>query len=103
MDQVYGGVPPLAARLCEYAVLISPPGNDVVVTVGAVAMLIERACVADTETLSVTFTVKLAVPDADGVPLIWPAALSVKPVGSVPAEMDQVYGGVPPLAAKPCE
>ena len=55
------------------------------------------------EALSVTWIVKFAGPATDGVPLIWPAELSVKPVGSVPAEMDQVYGGVPPLAARLCE
>ena len=103
IDHVYGGCPPLAARLCEYAVPISPPGNDAVVTTGAATTLIESALVADPETLSVTLTVKFAVPATDGVPLIWPAELSVKPVGSVPAEIDHVYGGAPPLAARVCE
>jgi hypothetical protein len=48
-------------------------------------------------------TVKFAVPIAKGIPLIWPAELSIKPVGSAPAAIDHVYGGVPPLAATFCE
>jgi hypothetical protein len=78
-------------------------GNDVVVIIGAVATLIERAWVAAADLLSVAFAVKFAAPVADGVPLIKPAGLSDKPPGKAPAEIDQVYGGVPPLAAKLCE
>jgi hypothetical protein len=81
----------------------SPPGNNVVVTVGGGATLIDKAWVADADLLSVAFTVKFAVPIAEGVPLIKPAGLIDKPVGNAPAEIDQVNGGVPPLAAKLCE
>ena len=51
---------------------------------------------------SVTLTVKLDVPVAVGVPEMVPALglLKLKPVGSDPALMLQVYGGVPPMACK---
>src|SRR5262249_5931635 len=49
---------------------------------------------------AVTRTVKLEVPIAVGVPEIAPVpGVSVSPAGSVPLASDQVYGGVPPLAA----
>src|SRR5215813_7135751 len=45
--------------------------------------------------------VKLDVPAAVGVPEITPVlAARVNPAGSVPLAIDQVYGGVPPLAAR---
>src|SRR5450759_1626547 len=48
---------------------------------------------------SVTSTVKLNTPDAVGVPEIVPVtASSANPGGSAPAEIDQVYGGIPPVA-----
>jgi hypothetical protein len=48
----------------------------------------------------VTDTVKLNVPGADGVPLRAPVeVLSVIPAGNAPAEIDHVYGVVPPVAA----
>jgi hypothetical protein len=44
-------------------------------------------------------TVKLEVPAVDGVPEITPVpGVSVSPAGSVPLAIDQVYGGVPPVA-----
>lgn len=49
--------------------------------------------------LSVTVVVKLYVPVADGVPEIMPVvAARVSPAGRLPAVIDQVYDGVPPLA-----
>ena len=46
---------------------------------------------------SVTITVRLEVPGAVGVPLtVQP--LSVRPAGSVPDVIEQLYGVVPPLA-----
>ena len=53
---------------------------------------------------SVTWTVKLNVPATVGVPEMTPVSLlSVSPVGSDPLAIDQVYGKVPPLAAKVAE
>jgi hypothetical protein len=48
---------------------------------------------------SVAITVKEKVPDAVGVPLIWPELLSVNPPGKVPELTVQLYGLLPPLAA----
>src|SRR5512139_3476638 len=47
----------------------------------------------------VTCTVKLCVPNAVGVPLKTPAVDRESPAGSVPADTDQLYGVVPPVAA----
>jgi hypothetical protein len=47
--------------------------------------------------------VKLNVPEAVGVPAIDPAEDNVNPVGNAPELMLQVYGVVPPLAAKLAE
>ena len=53
--------------------------------------------------LSVAFAVKLNVPDAVGVPIIWPLEVSVIPAGiEVPSASDQVYPGVPPVALNVC-
>jgi hypothetical protein len=49
---------------------------------------------------SPTRTVRLEMPEALGVPVIWPLAARLKPVVSVPEARLQVYGVVPPLAAK---
>jgi hypothetical protein len=68
---------------------------------GWIVRVVAREAALDA--LSVKRMVKLAVPATDGVPLIWPAELSVKPAGSAPAAIDHVYGGVPPLAATFCE
>ncbi len=63
-------------------------------------MLMLSALVAVFEVASVTCTVKLLGPAVVGVPETTPVAdASVSPAGSTPAEIDQVYGVVPPLAA----
>ncbi len=82
--------------------MTTPPGNDVVVMLKPAPITMERALVAVCAVgvvLSVALTVKLNVPAAVGVPeIVLP--LRVNPVGSEPAEIDQAYGEVPPLAAK---
>jgi len=55
---------------------------------------------ARVEAESVTLAVKLKVPVAVGVPEIIPEEPRVRPVGRVPEERDQVYGVVPPEAAR---
>jgi hypothetical protein len=50
--------------------------------------------------LSVTLTLKLNLPGPVGVPAITPLVEIVRPAGGDP---DQLYGGVPPAAAKVCE
>jgi len=102
-DQVYGAVPPDAASDCEYAVPTTPFGNDDVVTVSVVGvMVIVSDAVAIREPLSVARTVKVLDPAAVGVPAIV-APVSVSPAGRVPLASDQVYGAVPPDAASDCE
>ena len=50
---------------------------------------------------SVTFAVKPKVPEAVGVPEIAPVdAFKLKPGGREEAVIDQVYGVVPPVAAR---
>ena len=58
-----------------------------------------NAFVADALFLSVTCTVKLAVPVAVGVPLRTPPLLKLNPAGKLPDASDQLYGVVPPVAA----
>jgi hypothetical protein len=63
----------------------------------------DSAAVAETEALSVTFTVNSLVPAASGVPEIVPPADRVNPEGGVPTETDHEYGGTPPEAPSACE
>ena len=58
-------------------------GEEVVI-VGLVLTVSDSALVVVAETLSVTRTVKLEVPAADGVPLIVPLLDRLKPMGSAP-------------------
>ena len=78
---------------------VRPPAGVTVIGPAATAALIvtENACVAVPP--PVTWTVKLEVPAAVGVPLSRPAEERLRPAGSVPADTDQVYGVVPPAAA----
>src|SRR5271165_6242107 len=105
--QLYGVVPPVAANVCEYPTPTCPFANDavVIVSVGG-AIVIDSAAVFDTAGTSEsdTFTVKLALPAAVGVPLIAPVdAFSVNPAGRLPTDIAQLYGVVPPVAANVCE
>jgi hypothetical protein len=60
------------------------------------------AAVTEAEFASATLTVKFAVPAEEGMPLIC-AADKLNPDGRAPAEIDHVYGAVPPLACNVCE
>ena len=50
--------------------------------------------------LSATLTVKLEVPVAVGLPEMVPELLKLRPAGRLPEETDQVYGVLPPVAAR---
>ena len=67
-------------------------------------ILIDRALVLVcwVELESATCTVKLEVPVAVGVPLIFPE-LRDRPVGREPDRIDHVYGAVPPVAVSELE
>jgi hypothetical protein len=57
---VYGGVPPLAASVCEYAVPVDPDGRgELVVIISSATTVRLKVLVAVIEALSVTRTVKL--------------------------------------------
>lgn len=60
----------------------------------------ERGWSSDWFRVSVARTVKLNVPAADGVPVIWPVEelIGFKPVGREPALILQVRAPVPPEA-----
>ena len=87
----YGGVPPLAVNVCEYAVPTRPPGTPVLeITKGTTTFIskLTLAVAAATGSESCTRTVKLLVPACVGVPEITPVdLLSVSPPGSEPATM----------------
>jgi hypothetical protein len=104
MDHVYPDVPPEAARVCEYATPIEPPGKGEAVVMESVVglIVIERAFVVDCDPASLTRTVKLTVPAAVGVPLITPPD-KANPAGNGPVASVHVYGNVPPLAVNVCE
>jgi len=109
MVKLYGDVPPDAVTVCEYAEPTVGAGSVVCVTV-TVAAPTESvyACVplngAPVPVLeSTAFTVKPKLPAVVGVPVIAPVALfSARPAGSAPAEMEYVYGDVPPEAVADC-
>ena len=97
-DHVYGGDPPVAFRVCEYATPIVPADKEEVVMLKAGALIVnDNAAVADTEALSVTLTVKLDDPAVVGVPdIVLPERPN--PGARDPLETDHVYGGDPPVA-----
>jgi hypothetical protein len=96
---VYGGVPPLAVSVVQYATATMPSGRLVVVLDRvAGATMIDNDLVTSCEPLSLTRTVNVELPTAAGVPVIAPFEASDNPGGKLPEVMLQVYGGVPPLA-----
>jgi hypothetical protein len=90
-DHRYGAIPPVAARVWEYATPTTPAGSEeLVMTSGGGAMASVRGAVALAPVESVTCTVKLADPTADGVPEIVPDALNARVAGRVPDVTDHV-------------
>ena len=67
---------------------------------GATVIVMLNDCVAVCAAESVTLAVKLKEPVVVGVPEIVPAAERVSPAGKAPELILQLYGVVPPLAAK---
>ena len=101
-------MPPLAARVWEYAVPRVAPGSGaavVMLRVGLLDVIVRlNALYALFLAASVTCTVKLNEPVAVGVPERVPlAAFSEMLAGRAPAVTAQVYGAVPPVAASVCE
>ena len=84
-DQVKPPVPPVAASVWLYAIFTVSAGKLEVVIATAALTTMESALLAVAEALSVTFAVKLDVPDAVGVPVIAPVdELRPSPVGRLP-------------------
>ncbi len=104
-DHAYGGVPPEAPSVCEYAAPTVPAGSDDVVIPNAGGLTVsDNAFVALPPPLSVNFTVKAAAPAAEGVPLTTPVdAARLKPCGNVPSDIAQVSGETAPDAARVAE
>lgn len=110
-DQAYGAVPPAALNVPEYALPVCPLGSDVLVIetgfdpVAAIVTLNDFVAVSAVELESFTWIIKETVPDWAGVPLKAPLeAFSVTPAGREdPVTTDQLYGVLPPLAAKVAE
>ena len=63
-------------------------------------IVILRAFVAAAFAESLTWTVKLLVPMAVGVPVITPAGSRASPAGSAPVVIDQCLPSAPPEAAR---
>jgi hypothetical protein len=87
---------------------VVPLGKDVVVTdgdcaVAATSILRCAVAVAAVELESFTCTVKAEAPVCVGVPEIKPEPEMVMPTGKLPCLIDQLYGAVPPVAAKVVE
>lgn len=94
MLQLYGVFPPVAAKVALYALPCCPLGKELVLMLtDAAATTTLSACVAVSAVgfvESVTFTVKLKVPEALGVPEIAPLeAFKLRPVGREPEVMLQ--------------
>jgi hypothetical protein len=74
-----------------YAIPTVSAGRLDVVIVTAALTTIDNAFVAVAATLSVTIAVKLAVPDALGVPVIAPVEATIdNPAGKLPEDIDHV-------------
>jgi hypothetical protein len=94
MDQVYGVVPPIAARVVLYAEPTCPFGSEEVVITRAAEEIVrvkltdwEAAGVLESVTLNVSGVLATATV---GVPVMAPvAAFRVNPVGKVPLVSDQ--------------
>lgn len=63
----------------------------------------ENVALVVSEVASVTCTVKVELPAAKGIPEMVPNLRRAKPAGKEPAEIDQEYGGVPPMARNACQ
>ena len=81
------------------------PTAGVIVVIFSIPPLIANvrlpdAAVCGVIALSETCTVTFAAPAVVGVPVMAPAVLSDSPAGRVPLFTLQLYGAVPPVAAR---
>jgi hypothetical protein len=98
-DQVSGALPPIVSSVWEYPLPTIPPGNEFVLMENGASTAIDRSFESVAFVPSMTRMVKLGTSVVVGVPVIAPVAVSrLSPAGKAPAETDQVYGRVPPVA-----
>ena len=108
IDHVYGGVPPVAAKVWEYDMPSVPVGrgDEVVIETGW-AIVIESVLDAVCTPLSAACTIKVNVPTSAffGVPVINPPPDRFSPEGKDEAGESsfQVYGVTPPAATRAVE
>lgn len=102
MFQEYGGMPPVPVNDAEYGLpTVAGGGGGLVMFNGGAPIAMPRLASARAPRLSVTWTVKPELPALVGVPESWPVdGLSEMPGGSAPPASSQLYGGVPPVAAR---
>jgi hypothetical protein len=98
----------VADRGSEYGVPDKPggKGEGVAMRIGAgviVSVNVALAMDGVGKALSVTVTLNAAVPYPVGVPAITPLEAMPRPAGNAPEVDDQLYGAIPPLAARVCE
>ena len=100
-----GVVTVTAKAVLVNAEFTAPFGMASVLILSTSMMLMVIALVtAGTPVASTTDTVKEYEPDVVGTPVMAPVMASMfNPVGSDPAEIDQVYGAVPPNRLIGCE
>ena len=67
--------------------------------VGTTVKLSDFVAVCTVELESLTCIAKEKLPACAGIPPIWPDEANNTPVGNDPEAIDQLYGGVPPVAA----
>ena len=97
-DQVNVPVPPDAVMPAENGVPTAEPGSRGPPIVGAAATVTDSDWVATAPAPSVTWSVKVDVPAAVGVPVISPVEGSTaRPAGRVPPVTDHVGLPVPPV------
>src|SRR5690349_4395519 len=80
-----------------------PAGPDALLTVrpfGTGLIVMVAGAGALWPTASVAVTVAVVVAAALGVPVMVPSVARVRPLGSRPAVIDQVYGSAPPCAVR---
>jgi hypothetical protein len=106
IDHEYGAVPPVACRVCEYAVPTTTEGSveaEILTGVGATITWVATDTDCAGLLLSVTVAVKEEVPLAVGIPEMLPVGASVSPEGRLPDVIDHEYGAAPPVACNACE
>ena len=101
IEKVYGGVPPVATSAELYGTpTCAVPAGQASMTVGGFTVILQLiSLILDLRPEeSMISTVKLNVPAVVGVPVMAPVvAFSVKPGGRLPARIEKVYGGTPPV------